>query len=255
MCVCMCTWHLPLSYPFLLMHSPILLAPSVIRVDCITVSTLPIKASVEDHIQQLFDALLTSLQRSIQANLSAIDQFLVKGKEALSIRPQTIEEIGDVNQAHTQLAREKPSVSSVHTLCQSCVVWSVSSAAVVSPLAGRNSPLYVYTFKAVFQCGPVVVKWCILRIGLDVWSSFPVVSALGTHCFTFLSHLQCTDVQYWRQLFLHMLSHCHCFASIACHLFFIFLHIKRCTSSLVCTHTTNTLTHVALSSSSTFSIL
>ena len=116
----MCTWHLPLSYPFLLTPHP--LAPSVIRVDCITVSTLPIKASVEDHIQQLFDALLTSLQRSIQTNLSAIDQFLVKGKEALSIRPQTIEEIGDVNQAHTQLAREKPSVSSVHSLCQSCVV-------------------------------------------------------------------------------------------------------------------------------------
>ena len=96
--------------------APALVLPfplSVIRVDCITVSTLPIKASVEDHIQQLFDALLTSLRRSIQTNLSAIDQFLVKGKEALSVRPQTIEEIGDVNQAHKQLAKEKPSVNSV----------------------------------------------------------------------------------------------------------------------------------------------
>ena len=74
-------------------------------------STLPVKASVEDHIQKLFDALLTSLRHSIQTNLSAIDQFLVKGKDALSVRPQTIEEIGDVNQAYNQLAKEKPSVS------------------------------------------------------------------------------------------------------------------------------------------------
>ena len=102
--ICLC--HLGLPHP-----SPLPFSLSVIRVDCITVSTLPVKASVEDHIQQLFDALLTSLRRSIQTNLSAIDQFLVKGKDALSVRPQTIEEIGDVNQAYNQLAKEKPSVS------------------------------------------------------------------------------------------------------------------------------------------------
>ena len=128
------------------------------------------------------------------------------------------------------------------------------------PLAGRNSPLYIYTFKAVSQCGPVVVKWCILRIGLDVWSSFPVVSAHATHCFTF-SHI------YSAQMY-STGANCFCTCSHIVtvlhrllpqpytHLFFIFLHIKRCTSSLVCTHTTQqTHSHTALSSSSTLSIL
>ena len=36
-----------------------------IKVDCISVSTSPVKSTIDDHIQQLFDALLTSLRRSI----------------------------------------------------------------------------------------------------------------------------------------------------------------------------------------------
>ena len=42
---------------------------STIHVDCITVSTLPVKSAIDDHIQQLFDALLSSLRRSISTNL------------------------------------------------------------------------------------------------------------------------------------------------------------------------------------------
>ena len=42
---------------------------STIHIDCITVSTLPVKSTIDDHIQQLFDALLSSLRRSISAHL------------------------------------------------------------------------------------------------------------------------------------------------------------------------------------------
>ena len=42
---------------------------STIHIDCITVSTLPVKSSIDDQIQQLFDALLNSLRHSIAQHL------------------------------------------------------------------------------------------------------------------------------------------------------------------------------------------
>ena len=36
--------------------------------------------------------------------------FLLDAKQSLSVRPQTVEEIGEVNQRHTELSRKKPEV-------------------------------------------------------------------------------------------------------------------------------------------------
>ena len=83
---------------------------SKVNVDCVTVSTLPVKSAIEGHIQHLFDALLSSLRRSIHSNITAIDDFLKAGNEALSVRPQTIEEIGEVNVKHSELSQSKPKV-------------------------------------------------------------------------------------------------------------------------------------------------
>ena len=82
----------------------------MIKVDCITINTLPVKTTIDDHIQQLFDALLTSLRRSISSNLQSIDSFLTQAQQALSVRPQSVEEIGEVNQTHTELSKKKPEV-------------------------------------------------------------------------------------------------------------------------------------------------
>ena len=77
------------------------------------VSTAPVKATIDDHIQQLFDALLTSLRRSITSEVQAIDTFLTSGMEALSTRPQTVEEIGEANVKHAELTAEKPQVTEI----------------------------------------------------------------------------------------------------------------------------------------------
>lgn len=113
-----------LSYPFL--SFPYLTFPflslcacatcqscilSSIKVDCIFVNTLPVKTFIDDHIQQLFDALLGSLRHSISTHLQSIDSFLTEAHSSLSVRPQTIEEISQVNQTHSQLAKQKPVVS------------------------------------------------------------------------------------------------------------------------------------------------
>lgn len=78
-----------------------------IKVDCISVSTSPVKSTIDDLIQQLFDALLASLRRSITNEVQTIDAFLTSATEALSSRPQTVEEIGEANAKHAELATEK----------------------------------------------------------------------------------------------------------------------------------------------------
>ena len=83
---------------------------SEIKVDCIAVSTTPVKSVIDDHIQRLFDALLNSLRRAITTDVSDIDTFLNEAMETLSNRPQTVEEIGDANAKHTEYAKKKSEV-------------------------------------------------------------------------------------------------------------------------------------------------
>ena len=82
-----------------------------IKVDCITVSTIPVKTTVDDLIQQLFDALLNSLRRNIVNHIQTIDNFVTEGMESLSTRPQTVEEIGLANEKHEELSKKIPEVS------------------------------------------------------------------------------------------------------------------------------------------------
>ena len=69
------------------------------------------KATIDDHIQQLFDALLQSLRHSIGTSAQTIDAFLTEAKKSLSVRPQSVEEIGEVNKKHAEIAKQKPQVS------------------------------------------------------------------------------------------------------------------------------------------------
>jgi hypothetical protein len=84
---------------------------SQIKVDCITVSTNPVKAVIDDHIQRLFDALLNALRKAINMDVHTIDSFLSTAMETLSQRPQTVEEIGEVNAKHSEFAKSKSEVS------------------------------------------------------------------------------------------------------------------------------------------------
>jgi len=83
---------------------------SEIKVDCIRVSAIPIKTIIDDHIQRLFDALLASLRRSIQSDITEIETFVTSALETLSQRPQTVEEIGEANGRHMEFAKKKKEV-------------------------------------------------------------------------------------------------------------------------------------------------
>ncbi|KAM9321467.1 cytoplasmic dynein 2 heavy chain 1 [Gastrophryne carolinensis] len=84
--------------------------PSTIKIDCMTINCNPVKTVIDDLIQKLFDSLLISLKKSIQANLHEIDSFLTDGMETLSSRPQSIEEIGEANKKYGELQLRKPEI-------------------------------------------------------------------------------------------------------------------------------------------------
>ncbi|XP_057206860.1 cytoplasmic dynein 2 heavy chain 1 isoform X3 [Triplophysa rosa] len=85
--------------------------PSTEKVDCITVNCEPVRMVVDDLIQSLFDALLSSLRRSIQGHIQVIDLFVSGAMEVLSLRPESIDEIGEANAKHAQLQAQKPEIS------------------------------------------------------------------------------------------------------------------------------------------------
>ncbi|KAI1893942.1 hypothetical protein AGOR_G00128840 [Albula goreensis] len=84
--------------------------PSTEKVDCITVNCDPVKAVIDDLIQRLFDALLVSLRKSVQAHTQDIDTFVTEAMETLSTRPESIDEIGEANIKHGELQAKKPNI-------------------------------------------------------------------------------------------------------------------------------------------------
>ncbi|XP_053400577.1 cytoplasmic dynein 2 heavy chain 1-like [Mercenaria mercenaria] len=84
--------------------------PNEIKVDCITVNTMPVKAVIDDHIQRLFDSLMNSLRKAITKEVTEIETFLNMSMETLSKRPQTTEEIGEANAKHAEFAKTKKQI-------------------------------------------------------------------------------------------------------------------------------------------------
>ncbi|EUB62202.1 Cytoplasmic dynein 2 heavy chain [Echinococcus granulosus] len=81
--------------------------PSEVKIDCLTVNCVPVKNAVEQILQNLFEALLNCLRRSVQADLVTTDAFLSDALGKLSVRPQTMEEMAIARDKHDLLTREQ----------------------------------------------------------------------------------------------------------------------------------------------------
>ncbi|KAM4743047.1 cytoplasmic dynein 2 heavy chain 1 isoform 3-T4 [Anableps anableps] len=84
--------------------------PSQEKVDCVTVNCDPVKATIDDLIQRLFDLLLLSLKKSIQGHTQAIESFVSESMEALAMRPESMEEIGAATGKYSQIVARKPEI-------------------------------------------------------------------------------------------------------------------------------------------------
>jgi len=87
------------------------------------VSTIPIRTVIDDHIQRLFDALLASLRRSVQSDITEIESFVTEALETLAQRPQTVEEIGEANVKHMEYTKRKKEVLQKFQLYPFCFVF------------------------------------------------------------------------------------------------------------------------------------
>ncbi|KAJ3088912.1 Cytoplasmic dynein 2 heavy chain 1 [Quaeritorhiza haematococci] len=84
--------------------------PTSIQVDCISVSTVPVKAAIDDQLQRLFDSLIVALRKAIVHHISTIESFVNRGMEVLSKRPENLSEISDANVKHEELSTAKAGI-------------------------------------------------------------------------------------------------------------------------------------------------
>lgn len=85
--------------------------PQIIHLSAtLHVSTTSLKATIDDHLQRLFDALVQSLRRSALSYIKTIDEFIERGVELLSMKPQSVEEMAAANTNHSLLMGQKIAV-------------------------------------------------------------------------------------------------------------------------------------------------
>ncbi|CAK8696967.1 unnamed protein product [Clavelina lepadiformis] len=82
--------------------------PTSEKVDCIMISTTPVKNAIDDQLQQLFDTLLESLRNRVSGYVQELTNFVSSATDSLQTMPQTIQEIGDANAKHTELKEAMP---------------------------------------------------------------------------------------------------------------------------------------------------
>ncbi|KAF1331189.1 hypothetical protein FI667_g4511, partial [Globisporangium splendens] len=67
--------------------------PDFLKIDCIHVSLVPLKSTLDEYLQRFQDGLLLSLRKSTLAHLRIVEEFVETAKEKLNTRPHSIEEI------------------------------------------------------------------------------------------------------------------------------------------------------------------
>ncbi len=82
----------------------------MIKVDCFTVVTAPVKSTIEELLQRLNDTMVQRLREAIFEETKTIETFLNNGIDVLGTRPQTHEEIGEAFRKHGELSKNRKSM-------------------------------------------------------------------------------------------------------------------------------------------------
>jgi exonuclease VII large subunit len=67
--------------------------PDSKKIDCVTVNIVPFKAGIEDVFKKLSEALVETLQNSIEKDAEDVEQFVKRAQEKLGSNPQSVDEI------------------------------------------------------------------------------------------------------------------------------------------------------------------
>eukprot|EP00756_Hemistasia_phaeocysticola_P023549 Hpha_TRINITY_DN15900_c0_g17::TRINITY_DN15900_c0_g17_i1::g.73779::m.73779/K10414/DYNC2H, DNCH2; dynein heavy chain 2, cytosolic len=86
---------------------------NTIKVDCFSISTAPIKASIEDHLARLHDLLTQSLKTSAEKHQKELVSFVEMSMNQLKEVPKSLDDIGRVNKACQEMKDKKPEMEAV----------------------------------------------------------------------------------------------------------------------------------------------
>lgn len=102
------------------------------KIDCIRISFGPVRAAIDDMMQRLADALINSVKNAVNKHISDIQNFVNTAIEALSKKPNSVEEIGESNSIRKQYAEEKGGVRAIfdHAEAKNKFLRSVAGAGV-----------------------------------------------------------------------------------------------------------------------------
>lgn len=92
--------------------------PDSFKVDCININIVPFKAGIEELFRKLTDALVETLQESIERDAENVRSFIKKGLEKLSKNPKSVEEIELMNKHAMEIGVEKGSIVKIFQGCE-----------------------------------------------------------------------------------------------------------------------------------------
>ncbi|CAJ1028022.1 Dynein heavy chain, N-terminal region 2/Hydrolytic ATP binding site of dynein motor region/AAA domain (dynein-related subfamily)/P-loop containing dynein motor region/P-loop containing dynein motor region D4/Microtubule-binding stalk of dynein motor/ATP-binding dynein motor region/Dynein heavy chain region D6 P-loop domain/Dynein heavy chain AAA lid domain/Dynein heavy chain C-terminal domain containing protein, putative [Leishmania lindenbergi] len=75
---------------------------NVMKIDCFAISTVPVRASIEEHLHRLEEALLNGMRRHIQTSLNDIDEFVLRVSNIVERQPTTMDEVGEANKRYKE---------------------------------------------------------------------------------------------------------------------------------------------------------
>lgn len=79
------------------------------KIDCFAVSNIPVKASIEEQLRRLEEALMNELRKHIQNSLASIDNFVFAASNVVERQPVTMDEVGQANKAYQEYLSQIPS--------------------------------------------------------------------------------------------------------------------------------------------------
>ncbi|KAJ9584167.1 hypothetical protein L9F63_021464, partial [Diploptera punctata] len=120
------------------------------KIDCFSVSFLPVRAEIELHNRRYWDTLVSSLQTSIVRDIGVIEKFCTESTDLLSRQPQTVEEIGEANTKHTEIMKSTPEMLTIFEEAEK-----------------KNKTLASWTKERVEQVGRMGVIWDNFQSMLD----------------------------------------------------------------------------------------
>jgi dynein heavy chain 2 len=85
------------------------------KVDCISLSFGPVKASVDDLMQRLADSLVSSLRKMAVMHINQLEEFCASSTDKLNTRPNTVEEIGLATTNYKKINDDKPAMRTFMT--------------------------------------------------------------------------------------------------------------------------------------------